>query len=40
MNIGYFPPGLDVNVTFVGTYNNITQAEIGYPALGYWYYYN
>ncbi|RYN47470.1 hypothetical protein AA0118_g12211 [Alternaria tenuissima] len=40
LDIGYFAPGVDVNMTYVETYNNISQAEVGYPALGYWYYYN
>ncbi|KAH6862970.1 Alpha/Beta hydrolase protein [Alternaria alternata] len=40
LDIGYFAPGVDVNMTYVETYNNISQAEVGYPALGYWYYYD
>lgn len=40
LDVGYFAPGVDVNMTYVETYNNISQAEVGYPALGYWYYYD
>ncbi|KAL1801721.1 hypothetical protein ACET3X_002063 [Alternaria dauci] len=40
MGIGYFAPGQDFNQTSVEVYNNITEAKLGYPLLGYWYYYN
>ncbi|KAH6638715.1 putative epoxide hydrolase 2 [Boeremia exigua] len=40
LDIGYIGPGVDLNQSYVEAYNSITQAGLGYPVLGYWYYHN
>ncbi|KNG48507.1 alpha/beta-hydrolase [Stemphylium lycopersici] len=40
LDVGYIAPGVDFNQTYVEAYNNITQAGLGYPILGYWPYHN
>ena len=40
LDIGYLAPGTDFNISLVDAFNNVTQAQIGYPTYGYWYYFN
>lgn len=40
LDIGYAPPPLAVDLAGVEAINNETQATLGYPIFGYWYFMN
>jgi soluble epoxide hydrolase/lipid-phosphate phosphatase len=40
IDVGYVAPGTDLNQTYIDTFNNATDAGLGYPIFGYWYFFN